>query len=742
MARRAAAAGQDFSYFPLGGGLDLITPAIAQKPGSAIAALNYEPALNGYRRVEGYERFDGRPSPTDASYWQLNFITGTIEISEGTPVTGATSGATGVALADAVLTSGTWGSGDAVGYVGLGAVTGTFINGEALNAASVSLALENGTDFVLEDGVTTLDAETGVAAAHVSGTQQFLTAPDDTTATAWQAQATENARALIQKVPGEGNILGVWALNGTLYAFRNAVGSAAAAMFKNSSTGWQAVALGYTVDFTSGGTYQLQEGDVIVGDTSTKTATVLRVVKQSGSWSAGTAAGYVVIAAASGAFTAAETVHVGAHADVMTLTADKVAITLPPGGRYEFANHNFYGASKTLRMYGVNGVGRAFEFDGAIFTPIRSGMTVDTPTKIAVHVEHLFLGFPGGAFQNSSIGLPLDWSAVTGAAAYGMGDEISDFIPSNAGVLTVLGANKVASLYGTSSADFQLKDVSGESGAMPHTASVVGEPIYLDARGLRSISTTQNYGDFALGSLSQKVKPLLQDYQRANITPVACVRVRHKDHYRLFFSNGDALAFYFGSIQAMAGSYYSASPQQQQPDVLPFNWGKTVTCVGSFEMTTGERIFFGSTDGYVYEADKGFSFDGAKISHSLRLPFNHQKMPQTKKRWHKVTVECQAAPSATISVSADFDYGDPFEAGSSPRDAVAQVFTVSGGGGVWDISNWNQFAWSSATEGLMEADLDGVGRNMSLLIAGSTSDEPPHLLQGLTLFFTVRGLQR
>jgi hypothetical protein len=175
---------------------------------------------------------------------------------------------------------------------------------------------------------------------------------------------------------------------------------------------------------------------------------------------------------------------------------------------------------------------------------------------------------------------------------------------------------------------------------------------------------------------------------------------------------------------------------------MPFNWGKTVTCIGSFEMMTGERVFFGSDDGFVYEAEKGYSFDGETIPYSLRLPFNHEGAPQTLKRWHKVTVECQAIPQATISVAADFDYGDPFEAGATPQDVAAQVFTVTGGGGIWDISNWNQFFWSGATEGLMEAHLDGVGRNMSLLIAGSTSDEPPHLLQGLTLFFTVRGLQR
>jgi hypothetical protein len=218
-------------------------------------------------------------------------------------------------------------------------------------------------------------------------------------------------------------------------------------MWKSSAAGWVQVALGYTLDFTSGGPYVIKEGDVITGATSGKTATVMRVVTSSGSWSTGSAVGYVVVASASGAFVARTSTSAPTSTS-LRLTADKVAITLPPNGRYELLNHNFYGTANTLRMYGVNGVGRAFEFDGTTFTPIRSGMAVDTPHRIAEHMNHLFLAFPGGAFQNSSIGAPLDWSAVTGAAAYGMGDEITDLIPANAGVLTILAENKIANLYG------------------------------------------------------------------------------------------------------------------------------------------------------------------------------------------------------------------------------------------------------------------------------------------------------
>jgi hypothetical protein len=56
------------------------------------------------------------------------------------------------------------------------------------------------------------------------------------------------------------------------------------------------------------------------------------------------------------------------------------------------------------------------------------------------------------------------------------------------------------------------------------------------------------------------------------------VRVRNKDHYRVFFSDKTGLCFGFS---------------KKQVEVLPFNLGKVPTCIGSFEMTTGERVFMG-----------------------------------------------------------------------------------------------------------------------------------------------------
>ena len=49
------------------GGLDLVRDALSRNrvPGALIECMNYESREEGYRRIAGYERFDGRKSPSD-----------------------------------------------------------------------------------------------------------------------------------------------------------------------------------------------------------------------------------------------------------------------------------------------------------------------------------------------------------------------------------------------------------------------------------------------------------------------------------------------------------------------------------------------------------------------------------------------------------------------------------------------------------------------------------------------------
>jgi hypothetical protein len=103
--------------FALGGGLDLITPAVSKKPGYCIAALNYEPTAGGYRRLRGFERYDGQPAPSEAVAYQVTYDDGGLggnveQVIAGTRMSGDQLG---YAAEDATLVSGAWGTPTAVG---------------------------------------------------------------------------------------------------------------------------------------------------------------------------------------------------------------------------------------------------------------------------------------------------------------------------------------------------------------------------------------------------------------------------------------------------------------------------------------------------------------------------------------------------------------------------------------------------------------------------------------------------
>jgi len=56
------------TYYSLVGGLDQVTPPLSIQPGRVMSSKNYEQYVEGgYRRIDGYERFDGQDKPSEAA---------------------------------------------------------------------------------------------------------------------------------------------------------------------------------------------------------------------------------------------------------------------------------------------------------------------------------------------------------------------------------------------------------------------------------------------------------------------------------------------------------------------------------------------------------------------------------------------------------------------------------------------------------------------------------------------------
>lgn len=684
------------SYFALSGGLDQESAAIAVPAGRVIATLNHESVSRGYQRTQGYERYDGQPSPAAAAFYVASFTNGTIIFVAGQTVTGYVSGATALVLSVPALTSGAW-NGTGVGTLILHRLVGTFIPGEALRVAGVTHAV--------------------LAAVPTQGDGN-----EDASSLAYLIAARDYARSLIQPVPGAGPVRGIIWYEGAARAWRDNIGATAGVMHRSSATGWVAPDLGKSVLFTNGGTYEIQVGDVVIGSVSGATGTVRTIVTDAGTnWNVSTATGTIVLDSVVGTFVAEE-LSVGSNIYIASITMAPVAYVFPPGGRYEFDIFNFYGTVGYERAYGVNGVGKAFEYDGSSVIAITTGMPVDSPFLVAAHKNHLFLGFEKGSLQHSDLGEPRSFTARLGAAELGMGHELTGIIPNATATLLVTTDTTLGVLTGNDSSDWLLEGLSDEAGAKAHSAQRIGQIIYLDNRGVRSVAATQNYGNFKLSTYTNLIQTELDAKRSRGAQPCASMTIKSKDQYLLFFTDGSGISIYFG---------------RKNPEPMLFEYPFVVTCSWVAEVDGVERAFVGCDNGYVYELNVGTSFDGAEIEAFLQLPFIHQGGPRVLKRYHKAVAEIVAGPGTQLAMVGEFNYGDGYQPLTQE-----DLFGVAGGGGLWGLSNWADFYWDSPTVANAESYLQGIGKNLSIIFLSRSATMDGYILQGLTVMFSPRGTMR
>lgn len=672
----------NYKFFPFNGGLDLVTPPVEMSNGALRSASNVEIGINGgYARLAGYERFSGKAKPSAAVYAILTCtITGTVVLGDVLTDEAGTSYGTVIALptGEAVLTL----------------ITGTFSTGNIKVGATVV--------------GTCVGAQAIGAAATPALNATYLNL------------AADVYRALIAAVPGSGSVLGVHQYNSNVYAFRNNADATAAVMHKQSTSGWTAVALGREINFTSGGTYEVKVGDEITGETSGAKATITKVILVSGTWAGGDAAGRFFFASQTGTFQA-ENLKVGTNANVATIAGNSSAITLLPGGRYEFYNWNFGGGIGTKKMYGVDGVNKGFEFDGSTFVQITTGMATNTPSHVYVNKNQLFYSFAGSA-QHSGIGNPYSFTVVSGASELACGDTISGFLGlagTEAGAaMGIYTRNRTLVLYGNSSADWNLVPYSEEAGALPHTLQFIAQGVTLDDQGITLLGTTQNYGNFQNAVVSDKITPYLNDL--IDTAAASCI-VRRKNQYRLFFSGGDAV--------------YMTLKDRKIMGMTPVTLPNPVLCISSAEGSSGkEEIYFGSSDGFVYQMDVGTSFDGASIAWSAELAFNHFGGPRQLKTFRKGVIEVTGSSYCGFSVTNSLSYGSTeFDA-----SAVTPLTSAALSATQWDAFTWDQFFWDGKTLAPSEFDITGTAENIALMFSGNSDEFLPFTINSAIIHYTQR----
>lgn len=708
--------------YDLKGGLDVVTPALTVKPGHCLAMWNFEPWYQGgYRRIPGYERFDGSPKPSDATFTAFDIDT-VVGLSIGNTVTGDGSGTTGV-------------------------VCGIWDDDGTYGSDTIAVTKVVGSGF--------LDAETLDTATYLITSEPLLRyAPSISLEEDWLLAAETEYRADIAVVPGAGPVRGVWQRQADIYAVRDNVGVTAGILHKASVTGWtttgitMAEYIRFTTGVAAGAT--VAEGDTVTCTVGGETATIHRIVLNGGSvaWD-GSGEGYLVLTNISGVFQTGTIESPGATV-IANVTGDTIPFAFSDGGAYRFINHNFFGGAATYRTYGCNGIDPAFEIDeNGIVSPILmptnplitlpgSGITpTNTPFLIEEHRGHLFLAFEGGSAQHSVPGEPLVWQSFLGAGEFGLGDDITAMTSIVGNTLILSTRRETRGLFGTDNTTWELRVVAEQSGSKLFGSQKIDTVYSLDDLGITSVARSDQYGDFISATVSQRIQPIVNaQRQKLNDTTI----VRESNQCRFYFNDNTVLIMY-----VPAGS--QSESRQAGTTIVKAEFGYAnydipVKLIYNTDDETGkERTYFATDDatwqGYVFEDQIGRNFDGEVITSYVRTVFNQINSPSHRKKFRRADLEVNTRNALQIRVLSELDYSAP----EVPIN-LFEVEELLGGGGFFGTDNWDEFYWDGQAISSARAELRGSGENISFEVFNESAKAEPWTIQSLTVHYDLRRLQR
>lgn len=397
----------------------------------------------------------------------------------------------------------------------------------------------------------------------------------------------------------------------------------------------------------------------------------------------------------------------------------ELPVTLLPNGRYEIIAANFTGDPSTKKLYGCDGVNKAFSFDGSNFVQISTGMDLDNPQHICAHSGHLFLSFYG-SLQNSALGDPTTWTPRLGAGEIGFGDQITNLksvIGSDGtNALAVFTEHQSGILYGTSNADWQLIVYRDNAGAAPRSVQSIEQTWLVDNFGISDLSASQAFGNFGGNSSSQRVNPQL--IPKRNQIADTYIN-RSKSRYCILFKDGT------GFVCMVRGSKIVS--------IMPTKFPHEMRCALSVEVEDGsERIFFGGEDGYVYELGVGNSFDGEDKEWFLSTHYNHLKMPTTIKKFRMAEFEVYGSGYCEFLLGHNLEYGS--DSVGQPYDQLKDADTAPVS---WDEFFWDIFRWDGANLVPMRYPLYGNARNISFTFRGKDNFCDPLRLSGATILYSL-----
>lgn len=683
------------TYVALEGGLDLEVPPLEAKPGQCLEALNcYESVKGGYTSIAGYERYDGSPAPSQATFYRWKFSAANL-------------------AGDQALTA-----------VGQTVTISTFSGIVVYRAYSYDL-----TEMVLivaeVTGSEPLSTEYPIAfdgmqleSSNIRGGPEEDWEP--LSQNEYLALAQERRRGLIDEVPGEGPIQGVAQINGDVLAWRNLTGANRSVCYKANAGTWEIVprVLLCTVDSPPA---EAAYGDVCNGgdyivlgvykyfnddgseDVAKKTYAVKQVVGS----------------------TLTSLTRDSDSADLGSVSESEVFVPLPDGS-VRSIKHNFRADTTGYNLYFADGVNCAMFYNSeyGVIQPISTD--VRRRPEVCTHViafnARLFMAVPGGTFLTSIVGEPDKLDGFLGSQEIGVGDEITGFARTSSENLAILTRQRTFAFLGNDASNWQLRMASENSGCINGCIAQVDDVFMSDDRGIARLSRVEALGGFDAATVTDDIQTLFQAVS-ANATCATTLR-------RL-----NQMRFYYGEQFLMLSRVpYNANGNEGiRYGITEGLYPIPVRTINTGEGPDGlERTLFTSDDGYVYEMDKGSSFDGEEIEFIISLHYQDLNAPAVKKRWTGIEVEGLSTGDANVQV---FYYMNDGTKTFNPR-----TLSFPGSPGTFDVSSWDTSVFDSVPLVRPKMKLRGTGYNIQFSFYRKSAHDPEITLTGYNLRYKVRGL--
>ena len=388
----------------------------------------------------------------------------------------------------------------------------------------------------------------------------------------------------------------------------------------------------------------------------------------------------------------------------------------------DYVNHNFYGGRETFRCYFGDGVNQAQWYDPVnnIITPIEDSGVV---AFVAAFSSRLIMSTTGGTFIASVEGDPTDLDGTLDALEIGVGDEITALKTTASDTLAIYTTRNTYGLSGTSAnLDWRLKLISQNAGASPHCVAQTDDVFASDDRGIYRLSRTETLGGFASATITDDIQPLFRSIaQKAS----CATTIRRLNQMRFFYGTSIIIASQveFNANGANGIRYGMTEASYPKTPVL---------CVSTEEDTEGfEKTFFGSSDGFVYQMDKGRSYNGAEIPVKMTLAFNHFGTPTVNKRFMGIGIE------AILMEPTEFDCDYVMDDGKKTFEY--RTATFPDGSAIWGLSEFDEASFGNRPISRDKISLKGTGYNLQLTFSRNSSTDAQSTLTGYTIRLKERG---